>query len=148
MLPNFKTKTIAAATAFAIAASAAAPAQAWGQRERDVLTGVLGTLLVTAIIKDGGLTKRRAPAPQPVYAPAPVSIHDTAMANQFNAYTDRTQRRIQSTLSAYGYYDGAIDGSFGRGTYEATLAYARAKGKTGLLSTQAGVATLYESLLY
>lgn len=149
MLPMFKTKAIAAVTAFSLVTSAALPSHAWGAREQGVLTGVLGTLLVGALIIEANKPQTyKAPKAQPVYAPVPTSIYSTPVAAQFNAYSDSSQRRIQSTLSAYGYYSAAIDGAFGPSTYNATVAYAKATGKSTLLTTQAGVKTLYEQLLY
>ncbi len=150
MLPMFKSHAIAAATAFALVASSAAPSYAWGRREQDVLTGVLGAILIGTLINQANKTPavQPAPQPQPVYVPAPTSIYSTPVAARFNAYSNNNQRRIQSTLSAYGYYQGAIDGDFGPGTYNATVAYARATGKSNLLTTQAGVTSLYEGLLF
>lgn len=146
MLPMLKTKAIAAVTAIALVASSAAPSYAWGQREQDVLKGVLGTILIGTIIHSAN--KPPQPQPLPVYAPVPVNIYNTAVAAQFNAYSDSSQRRIQSTLSAYGYYKGSIDGSFGPGTYNATVAYANATGKSDLLNSMAGVSSLYSALLF
>ncbi len=150
MLPMFKTKAIAALTAGALIVSSAAPSYAWGQREQDVLKGIIGTIVIGALIKEATKpqVQPRPVQPQPVYMPAPTSIYNTAVAARFNAYSDNNQRRIQSTLSAYGYYHGAIDGVFGSGTYNATVSYANAKGKSNLLSTQAGVTALYDSLLF
>lgn len=149
MLPKFKTHAIAAVTALSLVTATALPSHAWGKREQGILTGVLGTLLVGALIIDASKPQApKAPAPQPVYAPVPTSIYSTPVAAEFNAYSDSAQRRIQSTLSAYGYYGAAIDGAFGPSTYNATVAYAKATGKSNLLSTQAGVRTLYEQLLY
>jgi peptidoglycan hydrolase-like protein with peptidoglycan-binding domain len=70
------------------------------------------------------------------------------VAAQFNSYTNHRQRRIQSTLSAYGYYRGAIDGSFGPGTYNATVAYANATGRSNLLGTMVGARSIYKALLF
>ncbi len=150
MLPMFKTKAVAAVTAVALLLTSAAPSFAWGQREQDVLTGVLGTILIGTLINQA--TKhpnvQQQPQPQPVYVPATTSIYSTPVAARFNAYSNNNQRRIQSTLSAYGYYNGPIDGVFGSGTYNATVAYAKATGKSNLLTSQAGVASLYEALLF
>lgn len=44
-------------------------AHAWGAREQGILTGVVGTILVQKIMENN------APAPQPVYTPHPVVIH-------------------------------------------------------------------------
>lgn len=143
-----RTRTIAAVTAFSLAAGAALPSHAWGAREQGVLAGVLGTLLVGAIIIDNSKPAPPRAQPLPVYAPAGGSIYATPAAAEFGAYSDSTQRRIQSTLSAFGYYHGPIDGAFGPQTYKAVLAYARARGNTNMLATRAGARTLYEQLLY
>ena len=74
MLPavsTLKRNTIAMLTAFAIALPAA-PALAWGQREQDVLKGVVGTLAVQALIREAKRPQRNRPVvvqpqPQPVY---------------------------------------------------------------------------------
>ena len=151
MLPMFKAKAIAALTAGALIVSSAAPSYAWGQREQDVLKGIIGTIVIGALIKEA--TKPQVQPlpshqPQPVYMPAPTSIYNTAVAARFNGYSNNNQRRIQSTLSAYGYYKGSIDGIFGPGTYSATVSYANATGKSNLLSTQAGVTAIYDALLF
>ncbi|MGQ0611382.1 MAG: peptidoglycan-binding domain-containing protein [Paracoccaceae bacterium] len=148
MLSFRRTSTIAAVTAFSLAAGAALPSHAWGAREQGLLAGVLGTLLVGAIIVDSTRPAPPKAQPLPVYAPAGGSITATPAAAEFAAYSDSTQRRIQSTLSAFGYYHGPIDGTFGPQTYKAVLAYARARGNTDLLATRAGARTLYEQLLY
>jgi hypothetical protein len=152
MLPMMKTKAIAALTATALVISTAAPSYAWGQREQDVLKGVLATILIGTLITQANKKPKAQPVPQqqpqPIYVPAPISIYQTPVAARFNAYNDSRQRRIQSTLSAYGYYRGAIDGSFGPGTYNATVAYANATGKSGLLGTQAGANSIFTSLLF
>lgn len=150
MLPMLKTKVIATLTAASLVAASAAPSYAWGQREQDVLKGVIGTILIGTLINQANKPPKAQPAPQPqpVYVPAPTSIYSTPVAARFNAYSDTYQRRIQSTLSAYGYYHGSVDGAFGPGTYNATVAYANATGKSSLLSSQAGVSAIYDSLLF
>ena len=146
MLPMFKSKTVAAVTVLALSLSAVAPAHAWGQREQDVLKGVIGAVLIGALINQANQPPKTQPLP--VYAPAPTSIYNTPAAQRFDDYSDNSQRRIQSTLSAYGYYHGSIDGSFGPSTYNATVAYANATGKTALLGSVAGVASIYDGLLF
>ena len=152
MLPHFtKTKAVAAMTITALVLATAAPANAWGRREKDTLTGVLGAILVGTIINQATHQPRVQPQPQPtpVYVPpAPVSVYHTPAAAAFNVYSDNAQRRIQSTLSAYGYYHGSIDGSFGQGTYAATLAYAKATGNASLMNTVAGASSIYDDLLF
>lgn len=79
MLPTVAQKTIAAASTFKRGAIAsllaiaiavpAAPALAWGQREQDTLTGVVGTLIVGSLVMDA---KRNMAKPQPQPQPQPV----------------------------------------------------------------------------
>ena len=94
------------------------------------------------------------PVPRPykyrpvVYQPAPVSLYNTPAAMAFNSYTSNERRRIQSTLTAYGYYHGGIDGAFGPGTYTAIDTYARHTGKTAQLSSSAGAFGLLDGLLF
>ncbi|MEI6098406.1 MAG: peptidoglycan-binding protein [Alphaproteobacteria bacterium] len=98
------------------------------------------------------LPQRYAPLPRyqdPVYyQPAPVSIYGTPAGRAFNTYTSNERRRIQSTLTAYGYYQGGIDGAFGPRTYDAIDAYARNTGKTASLATRAGAYGLLDGLLF
>lgn len=146
--PSLRTSSLAAALAFSLALGPAAPSYAWGEGEQNFVAGVATTLLLTQMFKGGG-KKKAAPVPTytPVYAPS-VSVYNTPAAATFNAYGDTEQRRIQSTLSAYGYYSGPIDGVFGPGTYNATIAYANATKRSSLTTTMAGCATLYEDLLF
>lgn len=166
MLPavhNFKRSAIAAVTALAIALPAA-PALAWGQREQDVLKGVVGTLLVQSFIRETKPNQRRQPVyqqpvyQQPVYAPphyqeAPryqqhTSIYRTPAARAFNSYSSAERRLIQKRLSAYGYYRGGIDGSFGPGTYSAIAAYADDQGQTQLLASTNSAFGVFDGLIY
>ena len=163
MLPSMFAQTkrnlIAGVTAVAVLAAGTQPALAWGKPEQQFLAGVVSTLVVGAIIKD--IQQNRAqPQPQvqphytpkphrPVrYQPAPVSIYSTPAGMAFNSYTDNEQRRIQSTLTAYGYYHGGIDGSFGPGTYNAIHAYARRTGKLSQLNSRAGAYGVLDGLLF
>lgn len=82
----------------------------------------------------------------PVYQPA--SIYGTPIGRAFNSYTSNERMRIQSTLTAYGYYHSSIDGSFGPGTYGALDSYARATGKTSLLASSSGSYGLLDGLLF
>jgi hypothetical protein len=166
MLPavsNFKTKTIAALTALAIALPAA-PALAWGQRERDVLTGVVGALVIESLIRNGRqhpqVVVPQQPVPQqPVYVkphhdyhkPKPqhdrvISLYETAAARAFNSYSGAERRLIQRRLARAGYYYGGIDGSFGRGTYNAVANYAADRGHS--IGSQAGAYGVYDGLIY
>ena len=155
MLPivsNIKRNLIAGVTAVSVIAAGASPAMAWGKNEQQFLTGVLSVLAVQALIREANHHAKvtRPPVYQaPVrYEPAPVSIYQTPTALAFNTYSDNEQRRIQSTLSAYGYYHGSIDGSFGPGTYNAVSLYASRTGKSGLLTTRAGAYTVMDGLLF
>lgn len=71
MLPTVKKTAITAVTALSLALGAALPAQAWGQREQDVLKGVVGTIVVQSVLTQSGILQPRQP--RPVYRqPAPV----------------------------------------------------------------------------
>ncbi len=158
MLPSVKTlKTSAIASVLALSlAIPAAPAFAWGDREQGILTGVLGTLAVTAIISEAN-----KPAPAPVYratksypgTPAPVPNHNQVAASYasasqaFNSYSSSERREIQRDLQRLGYYKGAIDGVFGEQTFRATAAYARATGNLNLLATRNGAFGIYDTLV-
>ena len=154
MLPimsNFKRNMIAGVTALSVAAAGASPALAWGRDEQNFLKGVLATVAVGALIQQANRAKvTRAPVYQaPVrYEPAPVNVYATPAARAFNSYSDSEQRRIQSTLSAYGDYRGSIDGSFGPGTYGAITLYAQRTGKTAMLGTTSGAFGLLDGLLF
>ena len=154
MLPvmsNIKRNLIAGVAAISVMAAGASPAMAWGKNEQKFLTGVLSVLAVQAVLREVNRSKvTRQPVYQaPVrYEPAPVSIYSSTTARAFNSYTDNEQRRIQSTLSAYGYYSGAIDGSFGPATYNAVALSANRTGKTAMLGTQAGAFGLLDGLLF
>ena len=150
---NAKTTLIAGLTAFSIAAVPATPALAWGDKEQGFLAGV-----VTTIIVDSLITKKKTVAPAPVYtAPAPVyvdpapvytSLSSTPAARAFNSYTRAERKAIQRKLKSWGYYQGAVDGSFGRGTYNAVLSYAADEGASSSLKSTAGAYGLYDGMLY
>ncbi len=155
MLPAFKRTALAAVTAFAVAATPVAPAYAWGENEQNFVSGIAATLLVQGLIREAKRNQRYQPVyadpqPQPVYeAPrAHTSIYRTAAAQAFNSYSTRERRQIQKRLSAYGYYRGGIDGSFGPGTYSAVTAYAQDQGQGRDLRTAAGAFGVYDGLIY
>ena len=156
MLPtlftNTKSTLIAGATALAVLIAGTSPAVAWGKDEQKFLAGVLSTLAVQAVIRDANhhaRMKRQPVQTAPVrYAPTPSSIYASPAGQAFNLYSDNEQRRIQSTLSAYGDYTGAIDGSFGPGTYNAIAMYASRTGKTAMLSTRSGAFGVLDGLLF
>ncbi|GLS88751.1 antifreeze protein, type I precursor [Cypionkella aquatica] len=171
MLPavsNIKRNTVAVLTALAIALPAV-PAMAWGQREQDVLKGAAGVILLQGIIRetkpgsndyrkrhDNRYDQRYEPRYeqprykhyQPRYEQPRVSVYNTAAARAFNAYSTSERRLIQRRLSAYGYYRGGIDGSFGPGTYNAVVAYADAQGQTRQLGSTSSAYGVYDGLIY
>jgi Putative peptidoglycan binding domain len=148
MFAQTKRNLIAGATALAVLAAGTSPALAWGKNEQNFLAGVAATILFQEIIRDA--KRHQQPRYQaPVrYDPAPVNIYGSPVGQAFNAYSDNEQRRIQSTLSAYGYYNGTIDGSFGPGTYNALAMYASRTNKTALLGSRAGAFSLLDGLLF
>jgi hypothetical protein len=153
---TLRTHAITALTALALALPAA-PAFALNQRERDVLKGVAGVLLFQEILRSNRANAQtpRPPVYQPpVYQPpvhhppVQISINRTPVAYAFSSYSASERRAIQRSLARFGYYNGAVDGSFGRGTYNATLSYAQHIGAGASLSTQAGAFGVYDRLLY
>ncbi len=154
MFTNAKRNIIAGTVALAVAATSAAPALAWGKNEQQFLKGVAATLLIQSIIRSNERPGYRPPVYQPApqqpvyYNPAPVSIYQTPVAQAFNSYTLTERRRIQSTLSAYGYYRSSIDGSFGPNTYAAINAYAASTNRTAALGTRAGAYGFLDGLLF
>ena len=158
MLPTVKTlKSSAVATVLALSlAIPAAPAFAWGQREQDVLKGVIGTLAVTALIKEVRKPKKQVvygtKSYEPTYTYQPprqprIDIYSTAAAQAFNSYSYRERVEIQRDLARLGYYNGTYDGSFGPMTYRATAAYARDTGNLDLLGSRNGAYGIYDSLV-
>ena len=183
MLPGFTPKSVslkqavvAAVTAVAIALPAA-PALAWGQRERDTLTGVAGALLIENVIRNSRHTQAQAQAVQPQYVPQPryvplpqpyyvepqyqprhrhyeqrvvvaPSIYTTPAAAAFKSYSWAERRMIQRRLAVFGYYDGGVDGSFGPGTYSAITAYAHAQGQGRELRATNTAYAVYDGLIY
>jgi Putative peptidoglycan binding domain len=168
MLPSMfattKRNLIAGVTAVAVLAAGTSPALAWGKGEQQFLAGVATTILLGQLIKNSPKYGQPAAQPQPQYNPPqyyqprqhrpvrynpqPVSIYGTPIGLAFNSYSDNEQRRIQSTLTAYGYYHGNIDGSFGPGTYNAITAYARRTGKLAQLNSHAGSYGVLDGLLF
>ncbi len=150
MLPAFRRITISAVAAMAIAST---PAHAFNAREQGVITGVLGTLLITGLIQENN--KHRA---QPVYQPPvyqepvyqqPVyqpRISRTPAAAAFSSYAPSERRLIQRRLARLGYYYGAVDGSFGPGTYNAVVAYANDQGSA--LTSRNAAFSVYDSLIF
>lgn len=160
-------RSLAACLAIAlVATTAAAPVQA-GQRERDVLKGVLATVLVGALInsarKSAAQPRPATPvySPAPVYTPAPVyvapvppvnsyqppGVHTVPAALAFNELNASNRRAIQQQLAIWGYYTGSIDGAWGPKTWAAVQAYARDTGRTTSLDSRGGSGSLYAALL-
>lgn len=159
MFSNAKRNLIAGVTAFAVLASGSTPALAWGKGEQQFLAGVATTILLGQLIKNAPRYRQQPVAPQPqyytprpqqpvYYEPQQTSIYATPIGLAFNSYSDNEQRRIQSTLTAYGYYHSNIDGSFGPSTYNALDAYARRTGKTAQLNSRAGAYGVLDGLLF
>ena len=163
MFTNTKRNIIAGITAVAVLATGTAPALAWGQHEQDFSKGVLATILLGSLINQ---SHRQPVYNQPVYAPRPPvyyqpqprppvyyppvqpSVYNTPTALAFASYTLNERRRIQSTLSAYGYYRGSIDGSFGPSTYNAVQAYASQTNRLAMLDTRGGAYGFLDGLLF
>lgn len=152
MLPAFRRVTISAVTALAMALPSA-PAHAFNAREQGVITGVLGTLLITGIIAENNKQRRQPVAQPPVYQPPvyhePVyqpRVSRTPAAAAFGNYAPSERRLIQRRLSRLGYYFGAIDGAFGVGTYNAVLAYARDQGAA--INSRNAAFSVYDSLIF
>lgn len=159
MLPTVmtaKATAIAALTALSIAAVPATPALAWGDREQGFLAGVATAVIIDEILKQNrkAHTVRRAPVPvyaeRPTYSPtySTSSIYRTPAALAFNKYSAAERKSIQRELRAYGYYHGGIDGSFGPGTYNAVVAYARDEGASARLSSTSGAYAVYDGLIF
>lgn len=152
MLPfaqTAKSSLIAAVAAFSIAALPAAPAKAWGDKEQGFVAGVIATIIVDSLVDK---KKTVTPAPTPVYVapvtPTYISLSSTPAARAFNSYTKAERKAIQRNLKAWGYYHGAIDGSFGRGTYNAVVAFAADEGASNNLKSTAGAFAIYDGLIF
>lgn len=176
MLPTVKNTAIGAVTALSLALGATAPAQAWDQREQDVLKGVVGTIVAGSVLRQYGILPRPQPVyrepvyqqpprvvytqpryyeepryAEPVYAPRQTyatSVYRTAAAQAFNSYSLSERRAIQRRLAAQGYYYGGIDGSFGPGTYNAVAAYAADMGQSQRLASREGAFGVYDGLIF
>lgn len=162
MLPTVltaKSAMIAALAALSIAAVPAAPAHAWGEKEQGFVAGVATAVIVDELLKNR--RARLAPYSAPVYAaptyveprhveprPARTSIYNTPAGRAFQSYSPSERKAIQRNLRAWGYYRGGIDGSFGPGTYNAIVAYARDEGASGNLRTTSGAYAVYDGLIF
>lgn len=156
LMSTAKRNLIAGTMALGLLAAGPTPALAWGKKEQGFLTGIAAVLLFQQFMNQSHAAPlpqaRPQPQPLPRYQePAryqPASIYATPVGQAFNAYSDAEQRRIQSTLSAYGYYQGTIDGSFGPGTYNALALYAARTNKVALMDSRSGAFTLLDGLLF
>ena len=150
MLPAVSRTATAAVTALALALAAAQPAAALGKNERNFLKGVLAAVVIHEIVKQG--RAQAAPAPVPVQ-PKPWNGHGhdgyktSAAAAAFYEFSPQARRMIQQRLAAYGYYRGAIDGTWGRGTAAAVQAYARDVNSAQALGSRDGSVRLYNHLI-
>jgi Putative peptidoglycan binding domain len=161
MLPTVltaKRNLIAALTAASIAAIPAAPALAWGDKEQGFVAGVAATVIIDEILKNERRAREARRAPEVIYVERPTyverpshsttSIYRTPAAHAFNSYSASERRAIQRNLRAWGYYRGGIDGSFGPGTYNAVVAYARDEGAAGNLRSTSGAYAVYDGLIF
>jgi Putative peptidoglycan binding domain len=154
MLPTVmtaKSTLIAAITALSIAAVPATPALAWGDKEQGFVAGVATAVIIDEILKNNRKVREHRRAPAPVYVeprPAYQSVYSTPAARAFNSYSASERKAIQRNLRAWGYYRGGIDGSFGPGTYNAVVAYARDEGASARLSSTGGAYAVYDGLIF
>lgn len=160
MLPYVKTAAVSAIAATSIFMGSLAPAHAFGDRERAFLQGIATAVIVDKLITEGQRPRRQQPvyvAPpvtfvpqEPAYHPRPVqtSIYQTPAARAFNSYSRAERVAIQRRLSALGYYRSGIDGSFGPGTYNAVVAYARDAGQASSLGGTNTAFGVYDGLIY
>jgi hypothetical protein len=169
MLPNLKSKAIAATLATALAAAPVTPALAWGKGEQNFLAGALAAVGVGLLINQAN--KAHA-APRPAYPSTPVysqpgygqpsyrppvyqqptyqqpsyGTPSSAAHSAFLNYSPSTRRAIQARLSDYGYYRGSIDGVWGPRTDAALRAYAADQGLAARLGSYSGAVAVLDSL--
>jgi len=138
----------AALIAASIAAVPAAPALAWGDREQGFVAGIAAAVILDQIIRN----ERRHRMAEVIHVERPVHtatpIHRSPAARAFQSYPLSERKAIQRSLRAYGYYRGRIDGSFGPGTYNAVLAFARDEGAVASLNTPAGAFGIFDGLIH
>ncbi len=156
-LANTKKTLVAGLTALSITAVPAAPALAWGDKEQGFVAGVATAVIIDEILKNNRKARLydRGHTAAPVYSPPrPVyveprhttSIYSTPAARAFQSYSLRERKAIQRNLRAWGYYRGGIDGSFGPGTYNAVVSYARDEGRS--LRSTASAYGVYDGMIY
>jgi Putative peptidoglycan binding domain len=149
-----KTTLIAGLTALSVAAVPAAPALAWGDKEQGFVAGVATAVIIDEILKNGRKARAydRGQTPAPVYVePRPVhttTIYATPVGRAFQSYSLSERKAIQRNLRAWGYYRGGIDGSFGPGTYNAVVAFARDEGASANLKSTSGAYAIYDGLIF
>lgn len=147
-----KKTLIAALTAASIAAVPAAPALALSEKEESFWAGVATAVIVDELLKQNRIAREARRKPEVVYVERPTSttgsIYRTPAARAFQSYSLAERKAIQRNLRAWGYYRGGIDGSFGPGTYNAIVAYARDEGASGNLSSTGGAYAVYDGLLF
>ncbi|MEO8242999.1 MAG: serine protease [bacterium] len=92
------------------------------------------------------------PAAEPAVAPQPVEEPEETLKEAIAseaAISQADRQLLQEALKWYGFYDGGIDGSFGRGTRASISAWQAATGfdQTGILSTKqrTALAETYQS---
>jgi Putative peptidoglycan binding domain len=154
MLSTVMKSTTAAVTAISLSLASVAPAQALNDDQEKLLKGLAAALIIGTIVKQSQARppvvleddpRYIRPNEQPVYSS---SIYQTPAAQAFNSYGVGERKAIQQKLANYGYYRSGIDATFGPGTYNAVVAYARDTNNTNLLGTRNGAFGVYDSLIY
>jgi len=74
-------------------------------------------------------------------------VNDTTAARVFNSYSRTERVAIQRQLARFGYYTGALDGSFGPRTHQAVYEFARKAGNQDALASSTGAYRVYDALL-
>ena len=74
-------------------------------------------------------------------------VNDTTAARVFNSYSRTERVAIQRQLARFGYYTGALDGSFGPRTHQAVYEFARTAGNQDALASPTGAYRVYDALL-
>jgi hypothetical protein len=176
MLPKFRNTAIAAVASLSLISATAMPADAWSEKEQNLLLGATVAAIAGAVIINNNkkrqaqaMSAQRSYQPQyqaprrtysqparyqepryqePRYQPTfQSSVYSTPAAQAFNRLPASERRMIQSRLSSWGYYNGGIDGAFGPQTYRAVTAYAGDTQGTNQLSSVAGAYDFYGQLL-